>query len=425
MVAARVPMWGDLMRPTAWIVCSLMVQTASFAQTADQTADLPIDREAVGVEQALEGESIVGAQEEDAAFATDTSDPSEPQNDAINRDVLAPEDVAQHASQSWEGMAAGDQNSQDDQRLVLQDRGFSISPPSGWEVITDHPTLSVFMQIPAAPGLRYRRNIQVASYKGPRFIDDMTAKEFETEISRTFASAPANIQNQRIRNHLKINLMDGRPALLFYTEMVVDGVELMQARILASSVDRHYLTIFTDVREHFEDEAASNKFFTEAWRSMVSLEIAGPTPLRFAWLHRTGWVFAGLVIFLVLIWVLRRWRARRALLTYSEDLGEGSLPENGSSNLSQLSRISAAQSLPTSAVRPKKRKKSKSSAWQDDSQSSSAHPLCKPTVSGTSLLTTGGSRHLDQRSEQLPSGVRSRADTGEFSGFDDDDKAAS
>lgn len=204
----------------------------------------------------------------------------------------------------------------DGNRIAVEGRGFSIRPPQGWELDLNHPTLSLFMQIPAAPGIKYRRTLQVASLATPRYIDEVSAREFESYLVENFSKASLSISNYRIRNHAMIELADKRPAILFYAELNLDGVELMQAHILASGPDRHYLMSYTDLREHFEDDALSSRYLSEAWDAMVTLEFQGATPVRFAPIRRMVIAAAVIGFLLALMWGVRQWRGRQNFAEY-------------------------------------------------------------------------------------------------------------
>ena len=79
------------------------------------------------------------------------------------------------------------------ERVPVKDGDFSIKPPTGWEVYTHHPSLTLLMQVPFQQGIKYQRTIQVASFSDPRFIDEVTAKEYEDVIVRKFSVASASL----------------------------------------------------------------------------------------------------------------------------------------------------------------------------------------------------------------------------------------
>jgi hypothetical protein len=239
------------------------------------------------------------------------------------------------------------------ERVMLRDGDFSVIPPTGWEVYEHLNDLTLLMQMPHQTGVKYQRTIQVASFARPRYIDETTAKEYEEVITRKFAATSAAIEGYRIRNHMVIDMADGRQGLLFYSEFTLDNVQLMQAHILVSSADRHYLMTFTDVAAHIESDAAK-QFFTEAWDAMISVQLGAPTPGRFS-VITYGAVAAGavLVVICALVWIRRR-RAARQYSDYAEEEGDGtvqtSLPVTLMSGMSSSVSGNTASSLLPSAM---------------------------------------------------------------------------
>lgn len=296
-------------------------------------------------------------QDDNAAKASQTENPSsEPVMAASEQTIGAvdtPSKSRQQPAPSWQEIArpvASGASVSDGTRINVEGRGFSIKPPAGWELDLNHPTLSLFMQIPEARGLKYRRTLQIASLNSPRYIDEISAREFETYLVDNFSKASLSITNYRIRNHAMIELSDKRPAILFYAEMNLDNVPLMQAHILASGPDRHYLMSYTDVREHFEDDALSAQYLSEAWDSMVTLEFEGATPVRFAPIQRMGGLAALAFLVLGVIWGARQWRARQTYADY--ELGDGDAPTAAGRTeaVSGVSQLEA--SLPASTLHP-------------------------------------------------------------------------
>lgn len=208
----------------------------------------------------------------------------------------------------------------DGSRVTVRDGDFSLKPPKGWEVFTKLDSLTLLMQIPKQQGMRYQRTIQVASFSEPRFIDEMTAKEYEAVIVQKFSAVSSAIEDYRVRNHMNIDLVDGRSALLFYTEFKLEGVDLMQAHILVSSAERHYLMTYTDIAEHFEGDEA-NQFLTEAWESMTSVELSTDTPRRFETFAAMGVALIALVLAGGGVIAFRAWKSGRNYRMYSEGRG--------------------------------------------------------------------------------------------------------
>ncbi|TWW12159.1 hypothetical protein E3A20_03470 [Planctomyces bekefii] len=202
-------------------------------------------------------------------------------------------------------------------RVRARDGDLTMLAPKGWEVFSSLDSLSLLLQVPQQAGLRYQRNIQVASFSEPRFIDEMTAKEYEKVIVQKYSSISSAVEDYQIRNHLTVDLADGRQGLLFYSEFKLEGVPLMQAHILVSSATRHYLMTFTDVAEHFENDAA-NQFLSEAWASMISAELPTKTPQRYETFAAVGVGVVGFTVLGFIFMAYRTWRSGRSYRQYAD-----------------------------------------------------------------------------------------------------------
>ena len=244
------------------------------------------------------------------------------------------------------------------ERISLKGGDFTIAPPRGWEVFTNHPSLTLLMQVPHESSLKYQRTIQVASFGGKKYIDDVTAREFEKIIVSKFSQLTASIEGYEVREHRVVDMADGREGILFYTDFTLDGVSMMQAHILVSSEVRHYLLTFTDLRDHFEKEEYS-QFLNEAWSSMISAELAGAMGSsvlntlglakykRFQALILFGLGAVGMIVFLIIFNLIRKKFAGNSFGSYREEeesTGHGTLPE------SKIQSSMAASQMPRSAV---------------------------------------------------------------------------
>lgn len=205
-------------------------------------------------------------------------------------------------------------------RLELKGGDFSIEPPKGWEVYTQQPGLTLFTQPPHDEKFKYQRSIQVAAFDGPRYMDDLTGKEFEEQIPLKFAASSPMISDYKVRSHMPVEMADSRHGLLFYTELKMQDVPLMQAHILVSSDKNHYLLTFTDVASHFEDESES-QFLTEAWAAMTSVQLKGRTPVPYQSTAMLGGGVAGVLALCSLIWFVRNYRAKKAYEMYGSGRG--------------------------------------------------------------------------------------------------------
>ena len=194
------------------------------------------------------------------------------------------------------------------ERIEIDNGQFSIETPTGWNIHLGHPSLSLLMQAQKEEGMKYQRTIQIASFADPKYIDDVTKQYFEELIVRKFSQASASVEDFRIRNSMVIQMDDGRDGLLFYSEFLLEGVPLMQAHILVSSPDRHFLMTFTDLAEHFEGDQAT-EYLNTAWASMTSIQLNGPTPVRYSEIKNVGMGAAGLVFLILGVSIYSRKRA--------------------------------------------------------------------------------------------------------------------
>ena len=261
---------------------------------------------------------------EQAPPRTDSVPGEDPHQAATGAAAAAPSPAAAAATSINPGTAGKPDLISNGERVSVRDGDFSVTPPKGWEVYEHLGDLTLLMQMPHQDGVKYQRTIQVASFSNPRFIDETTAKEYEEVITRKFAATSAAIEGYRIRNHLVIDMADGRQGLLFYSEFTLDNVALMQAHILVSSAGRHYLMTYTDVAEHFESEAA-NQYLTEAWDSMISVQLGAPTPGRFTEIiYGAAAAVATVFLTLGIVW-FRRYRAARQYRDYADGDSDGTL----------------------------------------------------------------------------------------------------
>ncbi len=256
----------------------------------------------------------------------------------------------------------------DGKRVSVRDGDFSMQPPPGWEVYVNLPGLSLLMQVPHKAGEKYQRTIQVASFSDSRYIDEVTAKEYEKVIVRKFSVASTSIEDYRIRNHMTIEMADGRQGLLFYTEFKIDNVPLMQAHILVSSATRHYLMTFSDVADHFESDAAS-QFLTEAWDAMISVQLSTKTPARFESAVYFGGATAIIVLIGLLIVGIRKWRSGLEYRDFANGKeGDGGGKSSVSSLHSGVSLMDSNVSQIRASSKAQKRNKAETKAQSMESR---------------------------------------------------------
>jgi len=211
-------------------------------------------------------------------------------------------------------------------RIVLRDGELSLELPKGWIYHADIPGQTLLALAPEADNLGFQRAIQIITFGGPKFLDEVTANEYREIIARKFSGASAAITNYQMNNHLKIEMADGRPALLFYAGFKKDKREFMQAHLLISNMERHFVISYTDGAEHFANDAPTPNL-NEAWQVLISTVIRGSTPLRYGSFYKMG----GLVAFFcmsIALWTIYRknlaQRYEREIKSeFAEDLATG------------------------------------------------------------------------------------------------------
>ena len=202
----------------------------------------------------------------------------------------------------------------DGSRISVDDKGFSIIAPEGWNIRRDLPRTSLYLQ--AANAIDdYVRNIGVVKFTGPKVINEITAEEFSTYLVKNFPAASPEITDYQLRNHQPVQMTDGREGILFYTDFKVRGRAMMQAHILLSSETHHYLATFTDLAEHFENPTSNTGFLAEAWESMISMELNSPNPKPLEEAQNT-FLYIGIAAILGVAFVV--WRNRVAGRMYSD-----------------------------------------------------------------------------------------------------------
>ncbi len=205
--------------------------------------------------------------------------------------------------------------------VKIEGKGFAINPPVGWQVNPSQPGISLLLKVPFQPGLKYQRNIQVMVFSGPKYIDQETGVEFSDSIVKNYSQFVPGISDYKFRNFDDVTMNDGRHGLLFYTEFKLNELPMMQALVLLSGKDNHYLVIYTDVAENFgEKEGSSQKFLTESWTSMTSIAIDTPSPERPNIIPLIAGIIIGILLLGVTFAIARRIRSSRLYDSFDDNV---------------------------------------------------------------------------------------------------------
>ena len=197
-----------------------------------------------------------------------------------------------------------------------EEKGFSIVPPIGWEVLPDYPSLSFMSQIPYEKGV-FQRSIQLMVFGGGRYIDETSAKEFGKILTHKYADANPSMKDYSLVNYSIIELAEERPGIIYYTDFVSNNKNMMQAHLLLSSNSKHYLLTYTDEKQIFQDTSVDSPWDL-AWKSMSSMKIEGETPSRFS--SKLVYIISLiLIIFLIVLFIIFKRRNDRKLSSLEDE----------------------------------------------------------------------------------------------------------
>ena len=211
------------------------------------------------------------------------------------------------------------------QNLVeIPEKGLSIVLPSDWQIEKNVNGATILAQSPENQDDSYRRNIRVMSFKGSRYIDQVSLEQFAKEIEDNSAKMSNQVSSYRVRDMTMIELADQTRAGLFYADFFLGGIAMMQMRILVSSQDHHFLLTFTDIQENFE--SSSNGYLDEAYQAFLSVKLASEAPGRSDLLFKVLPIGIGLVFLIGAFSFFRSYqikRLSRGVKEYEDDeLGE-------------------------------------------------------------------------------------------------------
>jgi hypothetical protein len=208
------------------------------------------------------------------------------------------------------------------ERVFLEEKGFSIIPPVGWEVHKNLPGISLLFQVPKK-GVKYQRTIQVVWGQETYAMDEFTEEEFAKTLIERRSKAYGNT-GYRLRNKLPITLEDGTKALLYYTEFEYDTFPMMELHILVSSATGHFLMTYTDLAKFFEEQGPDS-MLDVAYNSMTSAKLDSKPAGRFDFLIRIG---IGIFAFLMFWGVVRFIQGRHSFDDMSDDDGDYKEPKS-------------------------------------------------------------------------------------------------
>jgi hypothetical protein len=240
------------------------------------------------------------------------------------------------------------------ERIVIEDKGFSIVPPVGWMIELEVPRVSLSMVALVPEGV-YPSNINVIRFNGPMILNQQSAGKFAEKIIKDFPSTSPSIESYTLRDSQQIQLTDGRQSFLFYVDFISSGKRMMQAHVLTSSQTNHYLMTYTDLAENFEPnaEGMQAQVFNAAWETLASLELDSPSPVPSKDLF---WIVGSVVGLLIFWFVFSFIRNRRAAAEYRKFSDGNYQPEDSEELLTSLAQVGMGQKISLEPTLVSKRK---------------------------------------------------------------------
>ena len=183
--------------------------------------------------------------------------------------------------------------------------GVSITPPEGWEVVTDSPSISLIIQEPKSDKIVYdkaifRRNITVAAVHKPAPIDERRAATLKEELLNSFGKE--GVQNFEVIEHKFFNYKSKDDGLIAYTSFTIGEFAMMQMHVLLSGDSKQFLLTYTDLAERFSEST----YFDQAWNTMATMTVSGQPPRRYLKEALILGVAVGILVLLTLLKVIRR-----------------------------------------------------------------------------------------------------------------------
>ena len=253
------------------------------------------------------------------------------------------------------------------EEVEIPNLGFSLTPPTGWEVIRNGSGASLLFQAPKPnekPGVvTYQANIRVMAFDDPRPMDDSTKDEFNKIILDKYSVISSRVSNYLIRSAEKVQLSNGTNAYLYYAEFMFDTTPTMQMHILVSNAHHHFLMTYTDMASVFE--AQDSPGLAIAYTSMQSVKLDSVPPERFTKYYYFGGALLALFFLMITVRIVRVQKMKR--------LGERIESEDGGDNTSYGDSYTGVSQISEMAVRAKPKKRSRDEYEEDVQEDNYSH----------------------------------------------------
>lgn len=191
---------------------------------------------------------------------------------------------------------------------------FAMLPPSGWQQKKHLAGRSAVFEAPESDG--YRATLAVQLNYQPVYFDKTGIEEITEEIVQKVARQGGTIPDFEVLKSELVRNAEGRGALLVYTTFSIETVRLMQAHLVLSNDSGHIVISFTDIASRFNFNDTQTAFH-QAWKSMMSASLSGPTPRRYVDLMKYS-IYA--LFFMAGIMVILAVRRHRSTAAVNESL---------------------------------------------------------------------------------------------------------
>ncbi len=194
--------------------------------------------------------------------------------------------------------------------LNIPELSFEMRAPAGWKVRQNYRGQTLVFEDPMPSILNqteFTRNITVAVQSHPAPIDAEQVTQLTQKLESELGSSVSDFQIIEARI---IDYRDHDHAILVYTAFTQSGVPMRQMHVFTSGATQSALLTFTDLGPVFETAGKLDA----PWKSLMSAELQGSSPNRYAPLIWAGSGLAALWLAAFLGNLYRRRQARLRLL---------------------------------------------------------------------------------------------------------------
>jgi hypothetical protein len=181
----------------------------------------------------------------------------------------------------------------------------SLVAPMGWEVLPSSRGMTLVMQEPKKEVSEkdrdyskpvFQRNMTVALIQRPSLMSSSRVNEFLSELKSKY-TRDSLVKDFQILEHKLVDHREKSDALVVFTSMTIQDIQMMQVHLLASDAKRQYFISYTDLASEFSNNKSA---YEAAWNSMFSLKLnSKPDPFYTPYIpYAVGAAVFSLVFFL-------------------------------------------------------------------------------------------------------------------------------